>query len=369
MTLGILGGGQLGRMLILAGLPLGLRFRVLDPAKEAATDSVAERVAGEYEDYAALAEFIRGLDAVTYEFENVPVNTARWLAERVPVFPPPEALEVAQDRVTEKKFLRRLGVPVPEFRAVESRDEFEAAIAAIGLPAVVKTRRFGYDGKGQAAIATRAEADAAWELLGGRPLILEQRIPFQREVSVIAVRGHDGAVVAYPIAQNEHAGGILLKSVAPVPGGAEGQAAAEAIARRVLESLGYVGTLAIEFFDVAGSLVANEMAPRVHNSGHWTIDGAVTSQFANHLRAGSGLPLGDPSAHSHCAMLNLIGSLPPAAGPLAIPGTHWHDYGKSPRAGRKVGHVTLTAPDPATLRERLARLEGEVTPSPHQMRP
>ncbi len=363
MTVGILGGGQLGRMLILAGVPLGLRFRVLDPAKEAATDAVAERVTGEYEDYAALAEFVRGVDSVTYEFENVPVATARWLAERVPVFPPPAALEVAQDRVIEKEFFRRLGIPVPEFRGVADCNEYNAALYAIGLPAVLKTCRFGYDGKGQATLRTPADADAAWNLLGGRPLVLEQMIPFERELSLVAVRDRNGDTVAYPLVQNEHSSGILVTSVAPADGIGTLQSEAEELAERVLTALDYVGTLAIEFFDVGGRLVANEMAPRVHNSGHWTIDGAVTSQFANHLRAGVGLPLGDPMAHSQCAMRNLIGSLPPPAAVLAIPGAHWHDYGKSPRAGRKVGHVTMTAPDSMTLQARLSCLDSALTRS------
>lgn len=363
MKVGILGGGQLGRMLILAGLPLGLRFRVLDPTKEAATDAIAERVVGEYEDFASLADFVRGLDAVTYEFENVPVATARWLAERVPVYPPSEALEVAQDRVIEKAFLQRLGVPVPSYRAIDNREGFERAIADIGLPAVLKTRRFGYDGKGQATIGTPADVEAAWDLLGGRPLILEQRIPFDRELSVIAVRDRTGAVVAYPLAENAHADGILVKSMAPGERIESVQIEAESIVKRVLTALEYVGTIAIEFFEVGGRLIANEMAPRVHNSGHWTIDGAVTSQFSNHLRAGADLPLGDGSAHSHCVMFNLIGALPTPAASLAIPGTQWHDYGKSPRAGRKVGHVTLTAPSSATLRERLPRLERALFPS------
>ncbi|MFO0807024.1 MAG: 5-(carboxyamino)imidazole ribonucleotide synthase [Gemmataceae bacterium] len=358
MTIGILGGGQLGRMLILAGVPLGLRFRVLDPAREAATDVIAPRVIGEYEDFAVLAEFVRGLDAVTYEFENVPVATARWLGERVPVFPPPEALEVAQDRVLEKEFLQRHGVPVPNFQSVATRADYDRAIAVVGLPAVLKTRRFGYDGKGQTVVRSRDDIEPAWQSLGGRPLILEQWIAFDRELSVIAVRAHDGVTLAYPLTQNEHVNGILAKSVAGSKSALAVSHAAQAIAGRIMSALNYVGTLAIEFFDTGGHLVVNEMAPRVHNSGHWTVDGAATSQFENHLRAGVGLPLGETTAHGPCAMLNLIGSLPQAADILAIPGTHWHDYGKSPRAGRKVGHVTLTAPDDRTFSARLERLEA-----------
>ncbi|HEX4592222.1 MAG TPA: 5-(carboxyamino)imidazole ribonucleotide synthase, partial [Gemmataceae bacterium] len=285
MIVGIVGGGQLGRMLALAGIPLGLRFRVLDPVAEAATDPIAERVVGEYDDYAALAEFVRGLDVVTYEFENVPVETVRWLAQRVPVYPPPEALEVAQDRVFEKRFFVRAGIPVPEFRPLDERADFDAAVAAIGLPAVLKTRRFGYDGKGQAVIRSAADAELAWELLGGRPLILEKLVPFDRELSILSVRGRDGSLGFYPLVHNEHRNGILHSSRAPAPDvRKELQSRAEQYATAALDTLGYVGVLAIEFFEVCGELLANEMAPRVHNSGHWTIEGAETSQFENHLR-------------------------------------------------------------------------------------
>ncbi|HEY1375255.1 MAG TPA: 5-(carboxyamino)imidazole ribonucleotide synthase [Gemmataceae bacterium] len=360
MIVGIVGGGQLGRMLALAGIPLGLRFRVLDPASEAATDPVADRVVGEYEDYAALADFVRGLDVVTYEFENVPVRSTRWLAERVPVHPPPAALEVAQDRIHEKQFFVRAGIPVPEFRDVQTRADFDAALAAIGLPAVLKTRRFGYDGKGQAVLRTAADAEAAWGLLGGRPLILEQLVPFDRELSILAVRSRGGATVFYPLVENEHRGGILCRSRAPAPDvDRELQTKAERYAAAALEGLDYVGVLAIEFFQVNGSLLANEMAPRVHNSGHWTIEGAETSQFENHLRAVIGWPLGSTTAVGHSLMLNLIGTIPDPAAVLAVDGAHLHLYGKSPRPGRKLGHVTLHAAEAESLRRQWARLNAE----------
>jgi 5-(carboxyamino)imidazole ribonucleotide synthase len=348
-------------MLALAGIPLGLRFRVLDPAPEAATDPVAERVVGEYDDYAALADFVRGLDVVTYEFENVPVSTIRWLAERVPVYPPPAALEVAQDRLHEKQFFVRVCIPVGEFRAVESRAEFDAALAELGLPAVLKTRRFGYDGKGQRVIRTAADVESAWQSLGGRPLIVEQFIKFDRELSIIAVRGRTGKTACYPLVENEHQDGILFCSRAPAPDvNADMQSAAERYVSAALDALNYVGVLAIEFFAVGGRLLANEMAPRVHNSGHWTIEGAETSQFENHLRAVLGWPLGSTAAVGHSWMMNLIGAVPDRA---AVEGAHLHLYGKSPRPGRKLGHLTFHAPDVETLNRRCVRLEAAPNPA------
>jgi 5-(carboxyamino)imidazole ribonucleotide synthase len=365
MTVGIVGGGQLGRMLILAGIPLGLRFRVLDPVPDAATDAVASRVVGEYDDHAALAEFVRGLDAVTYEFENVPVHAARWLADRVPVYPPPAALEVAQDRIAEKRFFVRAGIPVPEFRAVDSREDFAAALAAIGLPTVLKTRRFGYDGKGQAVMRTTVEAESAWELLGGRPLILERLVPFDRELSILAVRGRDGATAFYPLVENRHRNGILFCSRAPAPEtSTKLRDRAEGFASSALDALDYVGVLAIEFFEVGGQLLANEMAPRVHNSGHWTLEGAETSQFENHLRATLGWALGSTAAVGESWMVNVIGHAPEPAAVTAAEGSHLHLYGKSARPGRKLGHVTITARDAATLSRRRAGLERLLELSP-----
>jgi 5-(carboxyamino)imidazole ribonucleotide synthase len=356
MIVGIVGGGQLGRMLALAGIPLGLRFRVLDPAPEAATDPVAERVVGEYDDYAALADFVRGLDVVTYEFENVPVSTIRWLAERVPVYPPPAALEVAQDRLFEKQFFVRAGIPVGEFRAVELRTEFDAALAEVGLPAVLKTRRFGYDGKGQRVIRTAAEVEPAWRTLGGRPLIVEQFVKFDRELSIIAVRGRSGETACYPLVENEHRDGILFCSRAPAHDvNADMQFAAQSYVSAALDALNYVGVLAIEFFAVCDKLLANEMAPRVHNSGHWTIEGAETSQFENHLRAVLGWPLGSTAAVGHSWMMNLIGAVP---NPANVKGAHLHLYGKSARPGRKLGHLTVHAPDVEILNSRRVRLEA-----------
>lgn len=353
MIVGLLGGGQLGRMLALAGIPLGLKFRTLDPARDAATDPVAEHIVGEYDDYAALADFLPGLDVATYEFENVPVTTTRWLADRIPVYPPPACLEVAQDRLHEKNFFQRIGIPVPEYRSVETRSEFDRAMAEIGLPCVMKTRRFGYDGKGQCVMRNAAEVEAAWNLLGGRPLILEKLVPFERELSVLGVRGRDGTTAFYPLVENVHRCGILWQSTAPAPSvDPQFQALAESYAKSAMTALNYVGVLAIEFFAIGDQLLANEMAPRVHNSGHWTIEGAETSQFENHLRAVVGWPLGSTATIGCSRMLNLIGTLPSPSRLAAIPGAHVHLYGKSPRPGRKLGHLTIHAPDCETLERR-----------------
>jgi len=358
MTIGILGGGQLGRMLAVAGLPMNLRFKCLDPAPSAPAAVAAEQVVGEYEDYAALAEFVAGVDVVTYEFENVPVMAVEWLAQRVPVYPPPAALQIAQDRIHEKQFFAQLGVPVPRFQAIDRQSELLDAIAAIGLPAVVKTRRFGYDGKGQMVLRSPADVSSAWERLGGRPLMIEQLIPFDRELSILAVRDRSGIIVSYPLVENTHRDGILRLSIAPAEQAP--QAMAENFARMALEKLNYVGVLAIEFFDVGGNLLVNEMAPRVHNSGHWSIEGAVTSQFANHVRAVAGLPLGSTEICGAAAMINCIGALPDRAHVLAIPGTHFHDYGKLPRPNRKVGHVTIVASCPEELRKRITQLQNVI---------
>ncbi|HKB04266.1 MAG TPA: 5-(carboxyamino)imidazole ribonucleotide synthase, partial [Gemmataceae bacterium] len=335
MRIGILGGGQLGRMLALAGHPLGMWFRVLEPAAECPAAAVAEHDRGEFESYQALFAFCQGLDAVTYEFENVPIESARWLAERVPVFPTPRALEIGQDRIAEKVFFQELGVAVPPFAAVSSRADLDAAIDRIGLPAVLKTTRFGYDGKGQAVIQSRADIETVWATLGGRPLVLEGFVPFERELSILAVRGRTGELAFYPLVENIHRSGILRVSTGPANGVSwELQAKAEGIARKALEALEYVGVLAVELFQAGDDLLVNEMAPRVHNSGHWTIEGAETSQFENHLRAIAGLPLGSTAAVGQSVMINLIGGWPDPAAVLAIPGAHLHLYGKRPRPNR-----------------------------------
>jgi 5-(carboxyamino)imidazole ribonucleotide synthase len=295
---------------------------------------------------------------VTYEFENVPVASALRLAGRVPVRPAPSALAVGQDRVVEKEAFRAAGIPTSPFLAVDSLAELQAGIADIGLPAVVKTRRFGYDGKGQAVLRRPADAEGAWARLGGVPLLLEAFVDFRRELSILGVRGVDGECAFYPLVENEHKGGILWKSTAPAPDVSPAlQARAEDHARHLLERHEYVGVLAIELFDGGDDLVANEMAPRVHNSGHWTMDGAVTSQFENHLRAVCGLPLGSAAARGPSAMVNLLGDVPPLERLLRIPGAHVHLYDKAATPRRKVGHVNVTGADAGAVAETVRLLE------------
>ncbi len=368
MRIAVMGGGQLGRMLALAAHPLGLQVRCLDPSRGAPAGAVAELVVGAYDDEAALTKLADGADRATYELENLPVKAGEILAGLIPLHPSLRALEVGQERVAEKTFFRAHGIEVPDFVAVDSRAALEAGVEAIGLPAVLKTRRFGYDGKGQFVLRAREDVDEAWVRLGGWPLILEKFVPFTRELSVLAVRSEQGEVRAWPLVENHHVGGILIASIAPAPGVDDAlQALGESYARRLMEALDYVGVLALETFDLGSAsgplLLANEMAPRVHNSGHWTIEGAETSQFENHLRAVAGLPLGSTAAKGPVAMVNLIGTPPAPEAVLAIPGARLHLYGKEPRLGRKIGHVTVLAQSAAELAERLAML-AKVVPVP-----
>ena len=355
-TIGILGGGQLARMLAIAGAPLGQRFLVVDSATDACASQVAPLLTADWRDFDALADFARRIDVATFDFENVPAETAQWLTEHTRVFPNPRALALAQDRLAEKNLFREIGLATPAFAAIDSREDLARAIESVGLPAVLKTRRLGYDGKGQAVLRNPTDADVAWALLGSAPLILEAFVPFTREVSVIAVRSQTGEFRPYPLTQNWHSGGILATSLAPAPHADALAERAFAHARALAERLDYVGTFALELFDRDGELLGNEIAPRVHNSGHWTIEGAVCSQFENHVRAVVGLPLGDTSLRNPSVMLNWIGELPDANAILGEPDGHWHDYGKEPRAGRKVGHATVCARTNAELSERLARI-------------
>ncbi|HEX5960293.1 MAG TPA: 5-(carboxyamino)imidazole ribonucleotide synthase [Rhodanobacteraceae bacterium] len=356
-TLGILGGGQLARMMVLAGTPLGVRFRIVDPAADACAGQVAPLLATGWDAFGELEPFARAIDAATFDFENVPAQTAAWLASRTRVAPNALSLRTAQDRVLEKTLFRECGLATAEFADVATRAGLDAALAKIGAPAILKTRREGYDGKGQFRIKTLADADAAWQALGPhaatRGLILEGFVDFDFEASVVAVRAADGEFRAWPVTRNWHVDGILSASLAPAVRGGEIDAAAFAQARAIAERLDYAGVFALELFVKDGALLGNEMAPRVHNSGHWTIEGAVTSQFENHVRAVLGMPLGDTAARFPSCMLNWIGELPDRDKLLAIPGAHWHDYGKSPRPGRKVGHATVCGPDRATLAARL----------------
>ncbi|MFT4255646.1 MAG: 5-(carboxyamino)imidazole ribonucleotide synthase [Pseudoxanthomonas sp.] len=359
-TVGILGGGQLARMLALSGASLGLRFLVMDTVADACAGQFAPLLVGDYRDENALAEFASKIDVATFDFENVPAESAEWLAARVPVFPNPRALGVAQDRLVEKSLFRELGIPVGEFAAVSTREELQTQVARIGAPCILKTRRLGYDGKGQFRIRTDAGIDAAWEALGAQAatvgLIVETFIPFQREISVVAVRGRDGEFRAWPLTENWHVDGVLSASLAPAHVDAGLAQAALAHARKLAEALDYVGVFALELFVRDGQLLANEMAPRVHNSGHWTLEGAETSQFQNHLRAVLGLPLGSTRMLGHACMLNWIGEMPARDAVLGEASAHWHDYGKQPRAGRKVGHATLRADTPDELAEALGRV-------------
>lgn len=358
----VLGGGQLGRMLGLAAIPLGVACRFLDPVAGAPAAAVGPLVVGALDDPVALAATADGARVVTYEWEGVPAAGARTLAERVLVHPSWEILEVAQDRAAEKALFARLGVPAPTTVPIRDRADLDAALVGTGTPAVLKTCRGGYDGKGQVVIRDPVEADAAVTTLGGDDgvdLVLEAWVPFDRELSVIAARGVDGDVRCYPLVENTHRDGILRVTRAPAPGlDAALQRDAETIARRILDEFDYVGVLAVELFQVGDRLLANEIAPRVHNSGHWTIEGAETSQFEQHLRAVLGLPLGSPAPRGHVAMLNAIGALPSADAVLAVPGAHLHDYGKAPRPGRKVGHVTVVADTATELEVRLAELRA-----------
>ncbi len=371
-TVGILGGGQLARMMALAGAPLGLRFKVMDTSAEACAGQFAPMVVGDYRDESTLAEFASSVDVATFDFENVPAESAQWLAERIPVFPSPRALAVAQDRLAEKTLFRELGIPVPDFATVETRTGLDEAMERVGTPCILKTRRLGYDGKGQFRIRSLADADAAWAALGEQAgtvgLILEGFVAFDRELSVVAVRGRDGEFQTWPLTENWHVDGVLSASLAPAVADDVLVATAVEYARALAESLDYVGVFALELFSRDGELLANELAPRVHNSGHWSIEGSETSQFQNHLRAVLGLPLGDTRMVGHACMLNWIGAMPDARPVLDESGGHWHDYGKSAREGRKVGHATVRADSMAELAHALERIgqalsrEAQVAP-------
>lgn len=354
MIVGVLGSGQLARMLALAGHPLGLTFVFFGPDGDACAAPLGRHVCTGFDDNAALATFARQVDVVTYEFENVPAEALQTVAACVAVYPPPAALAAAQDRLREKRLFRELGIPTPAFAPVSSLQGAGAAMAEVGLPAMLKTRTHGYDGKGQKRLQAARDIEPAWQRIGRVPAILEAFVPFQREVSVIAVRGRQGDTAFYPLVENTHHNGILRLSVGrrddPM------QSAAEDYARRLLDRLGYVGVVAIEFFQVGDGLIANEFAPRVHNSGHWTSEGAATSQFENHLRAILGLPLGSTDPVGHAAMVNLIGELPDPARFLSIPNVHLHVYGKQPRPGRKLGHVTLRTESEQDLKAGLDRM-------------
>ncbi|MGL4301569.1 MAG: 5-(carboxyamino)imidazole ribonucleotide synthase [Sphingomonas sp.] len=343
-TIGILGGGQLGRMLGVAAAQLGYNTRVLAPDEEAvAAQTATSFTRADYHSRIVLDDLIGACDVVTYEFENIALEPVEYLASKLPVHPSPKSLLVAQDRANEKAFVGDLGGRTAPWAKVTSLEELRAAIAEIGCPAILKTLRLGYDGKGQVRLSDPDEAEAAWAAIGGRPAILEGFVTFSHEFSIILARAADGSMVSYPPPWNEHQDGILARSTLPAPAeiaAVWGEAAA--LTGRVAEALGHVGVLTCEFFVGSDGPVFNEMAPRVHNSGHWTIEGAVTSQFENHIRAICGLPLGDTGLTAgHVEMLNLIGAAAERAQSyLTDRDAHLHLYGKTVRPGRKMGHVT-----------------------------
>ncbi len=362
MTVAILGAGQLGRMLALAGYPLGLDFLFLDPVQGAPASRLAPVLQGAFTDRKLLGQLARRCKIATIDWENVSVEALRTLADSgARIAPPIPAIAAAQDRVSEKRLFERLRIPTTRWIAVDSRRQLERAIREIGLPGVIKTRRLGYDGKGQAVVRTMEEAQHAWEKLGSASLIYEEWIAFDCEVSIIGARSRRGEIAIYPLNGNVHAQGILRLTRAPY-GPPRWHRMAAGYLERVLTHFRYTGILTIEFFVREGRLIANEMAPRVHNSGHWTIEGAVTSQFENHLRAILDLPLGSTRPTGYSAMLNLIGAIPPERTVLGWEAVHLHHYDKEPRPGRKVGHLTVVEPTARGRDNRARRLLSQLAP-------
>lgn len=353
--IGIIGAGQLGQMLGFAGQELDLEFVFLDPSPDPPAAVVGPVIPLAFDSDEGLEQLVLQADVITYEFENVPVSAIERIARDTTVYPPPGALRHAQDRFNEKQLFESLQIPVAPYRCIESLEDLQDAASDLGLPLVLKTRRLGYDGKGQAIPSDESELADALAALGGRQLIAEKWIPFDREVSAIGVRNVSGEVAVYPLIENQHCAGILNISRAPIDAN-DLSALANRYLVQMLDRLDYVGVLTIEFFVVGDELLANEFAPRVHNSGHWTIEGAKTSQFENHLRAILDMPLGDVSATGHAAMLNLIGTMPPQTDLLECNTTFLHDYGKKPRPGRKLGHITVIARDAADRERTVTRL-------------
>ncbi|MHB1544104.1 MAG: 5-(carboxyamino)imidazole ribonucleotide synthase [Gammaproteobacteria bacterium] len=362
MRVGIIGGGQLGRMLAWAGLPLGMDFSFIDPSPGAPAGELGRLTVAPFEDRTAMFDFAQNVDVVTYEFENVSAPLLREVGAARPVMPSPEALEASQDRLSEKTLFHALGIPTTRYVALDRKEELPGALEKTGLPAILKTRRLGYDGRGQVPIYEYSDAVTAFRTLASAPggLIIEGRVVFEREISIVACRDRAGSVVFYPPGENVHQDGILRSSYTPFRD-ASLVHHAEDYARRILEHFDYIGVLAVEFFVENGALIANEMAPRVHNSGHWSIEACITSQFENHLRALIGLPLGSTELRREALMVNAVGHLPEAPAILALPDVHLHDYHKAPRPGRKVGHVTALAETREAL-EKLAPRLFEIVP-------
>lgn len=362
MRIGIIGAGQLGQMLGEAAKQLGHECRFLDPAESPPAARAGKVVQAAFDDRRALAQFARASDVITYEFENVPVAALEEISADRPVFPPPAALRLAQDRLREKQLFEQLDIPVPGYRAIDCLDDLYRAAEKLGYPLVVKTRRFGYDGKGQMVVHSERDASAAWEQLHGRPLIAEAWVNFDYEVSIIGARSQSGEIAVWPLTRNEHASGILRCSRAPEVA-ADLRPQADEYLRRLMGELRYVGVLALELFVCGKRLLANEFAPRVHNSGHWTIEGSTTSQFTNHIRAITKTSLQTADCPAFAGMLNLIGTMPDCAGLVGNAGITLHDYGKQARPGRKLGHVTVVADTAAARDDLLAMLDQTVTQS------
>jgi 5-(carboxyamino)imidazole ribonucleotide synthase len=353
LNVGIVGAGQLGRMLALAGYPLGVRCTFLDQSADAPGAQVAPILVGPLEDAALLRELALRSDVLTFDWENISGKALAPLEKLTTILPPRAALEVSQDRLLEKALFRRLKIPVAAHAAVESREQLVRAARRVGIPGVLKTRRLGYDGKGQFVLKRIEQIDLAWDLIGGEGLIYEKFQAFTGELSIVGVRSVAGRIAYYPLSANTHVSGVLRYGIAPFID-AVLERGAKTYLKRIMHALDYVGVLAIEFFVVNGRLVANEMAPRVHNSGHWTIEGCVTSQFENHLRAICGMPLGSTRALGHTAMINFLGQLPNRERLLTIDGLAFHDYGKQPRPGRKLGHCTILKTGPRERNRALA---------------
>ncbi len=362
MKVGVLGGGQLGQMLTIAGYPIGVRVTCFDRSLDVPANLVGAVYTGELSETRKLHRWASHVDVLTYEFENFPAELVADLGELRPMYPGTIPLAIAQDRWAEKRLLAECGMDIAPFRAVTTANDLTRAIDELGLPLVAKTRSGGYDGKGQTVITRDDDLSEALDLLSQSELIVEDLVAFDCEVSVIGVRGRSGEIRIYPVTENEHRGGILRVSRVPARVSAAVEEQAHAHMTALLKRLDYVGVLALELFSVKGRLFANEFAPRVHNSGHWTIEGAETSQFENHLRAIAGLPLGSTDMRSPTAMLNIIGAMPAVADVLAVDGAHLHVYGKDPRPGRKLGHITVTGHDDETVRRRLAAVDAAVHP-------
>ena len=355
MNLGIVGGGQLGRMMAQAALPLGIKTTFLDPAQDACAGEAGALICAAYDDDAGVKQLAEAVNAVTFEFENVPPATVATLAKVRPAFPPVAALSTARDRWLEKSLFQSLSIKTPALALVDDQNSLEAGIDVVGLPCVLKTRTMGYDGKGQKVLRKRADLAGTFAELGSVPMILEGFIEFDYEVSCIGVRNQAGKSVFYPIVHNEHEQGILYRSQplnqSPL------QTKAEHAVKMVMDALDYVGTMAFEFFVKGDELIANEIAPRVHNSGHWSIEGSCCSQFENHVRAVMDLPLGSTEMTTSAMMFNVIGKKPNVTALLAIPGVHWHDYNKAERQGRKIAHITVTAVNDEQLKLRAHKVE------------